>query len=401
MQNLMNNLSTILTVILTCIELLRHLYHFSSSSQQSTISDKRPKKYPNLGSNISKEQDNNLIKNYILENIFILIICVLSISVVYVVVLLFDIGNTTIEGSIFRSIVREVDLLLLILIQIIFCRMVIFFSHLYNSESQTKDKESDCLLNIQTIGISVLVSYSMHVIVIAVLLFAWQKTPYYINQVEFDNYTNEELTIKYADEVLTVPKGTYFKLPPTAVEENFPNERKLSIQYPSVWTLETETKIILKEGTKLYLVSEAFVQKGENIIQSVRDKTGVILVEESEVTITSIDSEKQTYQVVIGESHNPEFHKFNFTLSAVPFINFLFIIIIIIVVVVVFVSKIIFRLVSTFLPITSLLIILYIVILIVAGYLKIHDLDIGDFWILFTIISFSGTLDLYKKLTKK
>ncbi|WP_153052671.1 hypothetical protein, partial [Streptococcus suis] len=60
----------------------------------------------------------------------------------------------------------------------------------------------------------------MHVIVIAVLLFAWQKTPYYINQVEFDNYTNEELTIKYADEVLTVPKGTYFKLPPTAVEEN-------------------------------------------------------------------------------------------------------------------------------------------------------------------------------------
>lgn len=316
-------------------------------------------------------------------------------------VLLFDIGNTTIEGSIFRSIVREVDLLLLILIQIIFCRMVIFFSHLYNSESQTKDKESDCLLNIQTIGISVLVSYSMHVIVIAVLLFAWQKTPYYINQVEFDNYTNEELTIKYADEVLTVPKGTYFKLPPTAVEENFPNERKLSIQFPSVWTLETETKIILKEGTKLYLVSEAFVQKGENIIQSVKDKTGVILVEESEVTITSIDSEKQTYQVVIGESHNPEFHKFNFTLSAVPFINFLFIIIIIIVVVVVFVSKIIFRLVSTFLPITSLLIILYIVILIVAGYLKIHDLDIGDFWILFTIISFSGTLDLYKKLTKK
>ncbi|HEM3602825.1 TPA: hypothetical protein U1C00_001894 [Streptococcus suis] len=359
------------------------------------------KKYSTLGSNISKKQDNNLIKNYILENIFILIICVLSISVVYVVVLLFDIGNTTIEGSISRSIVREVDLLLLILIQIIFCRMVIFFSHLYNSESQTKDKESDCFFNIQTIGISVLVSYSMHVIVIAVLLFAWQKTPYYINQVEFDNYTNEELTIKYADEVLTVPKGTYFKLPPTAVEENFPNERKLSIQYPSVWTLETETKIILKEGTKLYLVSEAFVQKGENIIQSVRDKTGVILVEESEVTITSIDSEKQTYQVVIGESHNPEFHKFNFTLSAVPFINFLFIIIIIIVVVVVFVSKIIFRLVSTFLPITSLLIILYIVILIVAGYLKIHDLDIGDFWILFTIISFSGTLDLYKKLTKK
>ncbi|HEM3180625.1 hypothetical protein [Streptococcus suis] len=373
MQNLMSNLSTILTVILACIELLTHLYHLRSTSQQT---DKRMKKYSTLGSNISKKQDNNLIKNYILENIFILIICVLSISVVYVVVLLFDIGNTTIEGTISRSIVREVDLLLLILIQIIFCRMVIFFSHLYNSESQTKDKESDCFFNIQTIGISVLVSYSMHVIVIAVLLFAWQKTPYYINQVEFDNYTNEELTIKYADEVLTVPKGTYFKLPPTAVEENFPNERKLSIQYPSVWTLETETKIILKEGTKLYLVSEAFVQKGENIIQSVRDKTGVILVEESEVTITSIDSEKQTYQVVIGESHNPEFHKFNFTLSAVPFINFLFIIIIIIVVVVVFVSKIIFRLVSTFLPITSLLIILYIVILIVAGYLKIPYLTI-------------------------
>ncbi|WP_238600251.1 hypothetical protein, partial [Streptococcus suis] len=73
MQNLMSNLSTILTVILACIELLTHLYHLRSTSQQT---DKRMKKYSTLGSNISKKQDNNLIKNYILENIFILIICV-------------------------------------------------------------------------------------------------------------------------------------------------------------------------------------------------------------------------------------------------------------------------------------------------------------------------------------